>query len=997
MVWSKSLRCNGVPWTTLGVMILLAAPLLGQFDNRRLSELESLSGRVVDAVVTADGSRVVYRANPTQPGLFELFSVPSGGGAVTRLNQQIVAGGSVLDFVLSADGSQVLYRANGDDFDVVELYTVPVVGGTVLKVNGPMHASGEVRSMAFSPDGSRAVYVADQETPSQVNLYSVPLVGGSATQLSTLLPDVQVEDFAVSPDGSRVVYRSNERFALSLELFSVPLAGGAVTQLNEPLPSGRDVELFVLTADGHVLFSSESATSSQADLWRVPLDGGAAEQLNVDGVGNVRGPLLLSPSGSHLLFIADIGTASSELLSLNLATNNLSNLSGSTISVWTFEVTPDGTRVLFTVGTNAVTSTFSELRIAPIGGGPSTQLSPDFPSSSVRVRGVAMSPDSSRVAYLANADDRDFNELYAVPAGGGTVRKLNPTFTVGDGISALAFDSTGDRVIYQGDQDTAELPELYGVPWLGGVATRLNQELAVGGEVDGFVTFDGQVYFTAEGEALDVRELYRVAEGGGAVTKLSETPTATVGFAGRPFLNADETFAVFSVQSNGVWGIYSSDLTTPGPPILLNDPFEAGTRIQSFLIDPLGQRVVFEIRPVNNVGADELYSVPIVGGESVLLSDSTDGSVGQIVDITSDGQFVVYTSRIGGGSLNLFSVPMLGGEIQQLNDAASISRAGLTADGRVVLAEQSEIFVTAVRDGVPVQLTAGGAFNSNFALSPDDATVAFQDAVTGALASVPTAGGEPPQILNDDGGYPRFSPDGQRIAYLFSPGVLDNLFTIPAVGGTPVQLNDRSQHQGLVADFLISPDSSRTVMVMAQSNQKYLMASAPTVGGDMVVLEDVGSISVADGILSFAITPDSQQVIFLSNRASEVSSRVYSIDIDGGVARRLNPTGNVQEIELSGDGSRLYYAVIQPGVPNTTELRTVPTAAGGPALRMHPPLPPNREVRNLVATSDGQRILYISDQEADGVFHLYLSELNGALLQDGFESGNTQGWSTAVP
>ena len=981
----------------LGWMILLAVPAAGQFNTRRLSEFQTVSGRVLGSMVTPDGSRVVYRANPTAPEVFELFSVPSDGGVVTQLSGPLVAGGEVLSFVLSDDGTQVLYLANGDDFDKVELYTVPVVGGTVVKLNGPMHASGEVRSMAFSPDGSRAVFVADQEAAAAVNLYSVSIGGGAPTQLSTLLPSVEVESFQVSSDSSRVVYLSNENFSNSTELFSVPLTGGAVTQLNAALPAGRDVEEYVLTPSGEVVFSSESAASMDADLFSVPLAGGAVEQLNGEGVGDVRGPLVLSPSGSHVVFVADIGAETSELSSLDLGTDNFSNLSGDTISVESYEVTPDGASVLFTVRASGFGgSSVSRLFIVPLGGGTATQLDDVFASDAIRFAAVGISSDSSRVVYLANADDTDFNELFAVSASGGAVQKLNPSFTVGEGVEAFVFDSDGDAVIYLADQDTPELPELYTVPWAGGASTRLNPALAAGGEVSDFVAVSGDVFFTAEGEALEVIELYGVAETGGMATKLSDTPTATVGQANLPILNPDETIAVFSAADGGNWGLYSVDLTIVAPPVLLSDPIASNARINNFAIDPTGQRVVFEVDYSSGPEVDALFSVPIGGGAVVPLSDPADGNVDTNGIITSDGQFVVYSARIGGGTRHLFSVPMLGGAIQQLSGAEFVSSYRVTADHQVVFVEGSEIFVIPVRDGVATQLTSTGAFNNNFNLSPDEATVAFQEDGTGALSTVPTAGGSPPKILNNNGGFPLFTPDGQRIVYRYSPGVLLNLFTIPTVGGAPVQLNDRSQHEGLVEGFRISPDSSRAVMRMAQSNQPYLLASAPTAGGDMVVLEDVGSVAAADGVLDFAITADSSQVVFLSNRVGEVSSHLYSIDIDGGMPMRLDPTGNVQEMEVSADGSRVYYAVIQPGVPDITELRTVPVN-GGPALRMHPPLAPNREVSGLRVTSDGQKVLYRSDQDADGVFHLHLSELNGALFQDGFESGNTLGWSAEVP
>ena len=137
----------------------------------------------------------------------------------------------------------------------IELYSVPLGGGTVTKLNDPLVPAGMYLLFLISPDSSRVVYRADQQTDEVYELYSVPLGGGTVTKLNDpLVAGGNVwSDFLISPDSSRVIYRADQQTDEVMELYSVPLAGGTVTKLNDPLVAGGDVRLTfssVLTAAG---------------------------------------------------------------------------------------------------------------------------------------------------------------------------------------------------------------------------------------------------------------------------------------------------------------------------------------------------------------------------------------------------------------------------------------------------------------------------------------------------------------------------------------------------------------------------------------------------------------------------------------------------------------------------------------------------------------------------------------------------------------------------
>lgn len=985
-------------WIVLGWLCLATVPALGQFDQKKLTDYTTLTGQVKAQQMTPDGSRVVFIANPLAVQAFELFSAPIAGGPVTRLSPPLTPGGEVREFILSPDGSRALFLANSRDFDRLELFIVDVVGGPTVQLSDPAMSTGDVLEYAFSPDGQRVVFRADRSSGFDTDLFSVASGGGAVTRLSPAVSTILVFDFAIAPDSSRVVFRSNQ--GTTIDLFSVPLAGGAAVQLNDALGSGRRVDGYVIHPDSsQVIFDSEVNTFL-GELFSAPIAGGANQSMALDDIDDFGGDLLISPDGQYLVFLADIGSETRELLRLNLTTLDVDNLSVSTSGVLNFQITPDGTRVVF-IANQPGASVETQLRVAALAGGASVLLNPTQ-STAETLGEPRFSADGSRILFTADVDGPGLPALFGVPAAGGSTERLSPVVAMGDGVTDYAFDSDGETVIYLLDRDEPEVTELFSVPWNGDLQTQLNQELPPGGVVESFVVRSGNVAFTAPGNLIGVTELHRVSVDGGVVDTLSDPPVGVAGSALSPQLSADDSTLIYLVREGGLEAIYSYSLDDSGAPegsgdpILLDQAENPGDFFRTRVFDPSGQRLVYLLQYADFTQGRDLFSVSLTGGPVVRLNDPADGEVGSF-QVTADGQFVVYTARIGGGTRHLFSVPLTGGAIQQISDGSFVGSFRLAADGGLVVFESPELFSSPIRDGGLTQLTADEVTFWN--ISPDSSPVAYFDNTTGGIFTVPTAGGSATEIQPNNGGRPVFTTDGQRLLYMFSPGVLDNLFSLPVVGGGSVQLNDRNQHTGRVVNYVVSPDNSRVVMRMDVSNQPYMLASTPIVGGPMTVLEELPSPPppVGTGVMGFDVTADNQQVLYVVNRADGGGGRLFRIPIDGGEGVRLNPIGSVQSFVLSEDGSRVYYRFNPPSEPEIVELAMVPVANDAPAALVHPPLAPRRTVSQFVVTSDGRTVVYIADQDADNVFDVYISRLNGMLFGNGFESGTTDGWSGAVP
>ncbi|MBN1832725.1 MAG: hypothetical protein JW896_11510, partial [Deltaproteobacteria bacterium] len=338
--------------------------------NTKLSDFQGIVGDVSSYLISPDNSRVVYRADQDTEEVFELYSVPIGGGAVTKLNDTLVLGGDVQisDIKISPDSSRVVYLADQDTDGVYELYSVPIGGGTVTKLNDSLVSGGDVQSLDIfiSPDSSRLVYRADQDTDDVYELYSVPIGGGTVTKLNDALVfgDEVSTTFFISPDCSRVVYLvdqvNNGTIALG-ELYSVPIGGGTVIKLNDSLVSGGFVYFFRISSDSsRVVYRADQDTVGVFELYSVPIDGGTVIKLNdslVSG-GDVHNyGFLISSDSSRVVYMADQDTDEVyELYSVPIDGGTVTKLNDSLVPGgrvghylygYRFLISPDSSRVVY--------------------------------------------------------------------------------------------------------------------------------------------------------------------------------------------------------------------------------------------------------------------------------------------------------------------------------------------------------------------------------------------------------------------------------------------------------------------------------------------------------------------------------------------------------------------------------------------------------------------------------------------------------------------------
>jgi hypothetical protein len=467
----------------------------GRRDPRSVVDVDlGLSAPLlIDGFEVAPDGRTLVLVAMLESGDFELFSqaIDFSGIEPTRLNGPLVADGRIVDFAVSPDSTRVVYRAEQDVAGLVDLYTVPTRGGAATRLSPP--TGSDVLSFAIAPDSSRVVFV------SGLAVWSAPLDGSQpATRLSPP-GDGAEAGFLISSDAAHVVYRANTSTPGAEELFSVPIAGGSPTRLGSD--NGLTVrDGFVVSPDGvRVVYDTGK------ELFSVPLLGGASTPLNPPAAFAVE-DYAVSPDSNRVVLRArqDFKTLR-ELYSVPLDGGTLTKLNGNVplnFGVWSFAITADSQTVVYRA--NETRWYDADLFSVPITGPPAVRLNP-FLVDDREVTGFTLSGNGRWVVYRADRFGDDRFDLFSVRAIGGTPEMLTPAAGDGDaepvdgsaGERGVRFSDDDTIVLYRFRPADDQPVELRVAPVGRGPGSAISDDtLSPGDVVDfSFVAATGEVVY----------------------------------------------------------------------------------------------------------------------------------------------------------------------------------------------------------------------------------------------------------------------------------------------------------------------------------------------------------------------------------------------------------------------------------------------------------------------------------------------------------------------
>ena len=483
---------------------------------------------------------------------------------------------------------------------------------------------GSVNTFTLSPDGATAVYIADQDTLGQFELYSAPVDGSvPPVKLSSGLTfgagDQGVSLFLITADSSQVVFLADPDLGGGLdELYSAPIDGsvGAV-RLN---------------------------VGSQAPVTAVGIAPNGV-RVGYFGVG---------PSGAVELHGATVGAVGSGSRLTNVGAGNAAG------DVVAADFSPDSSRVVFAAdaSTDNVFQWFSVSLTAETPGS-EVQLSDALNTVSLG----AVSPDSATLVYTGDDLTSQVLDLFAVPLTGGTPIRLNPAHS-GNGVSAIAISPDGTRVAYLADQNSVDVREVYGAQIdVAGSGIRLNTPLAPPQSADTLMISPDSttVVYEADENLPGTVELYAVPLDGSAspTTLHGVAPPDNVSFfssIGTPVVGRRVVYPVIG----GAVEVFSAPFDGTESSSAINDPLASGeTLFHAFVPSSASRLMAFGVGLTADGTASRIYAGPVrtdLASEQVNAT-AASGALGALMyEIDAAESRIVYLQdELSLGKPELFS------------------------------------------------------------------------------------------------------------------------------------------------------------------------------------------------------------------------------------------------------------------------------------------------------------------------------------------------------
>ena len=378
---------------------------------------------------------------------------------------------------------------------------------------------------------------------------------------------------------------------------------------------------------------------------------------------------------------------------------NISNLPAGTGALGV-RPSPDGQWVVY----QSTRQAGRQLDVSPLDGTTFTEVSPPSTIPGVLYREFEWSPDSSRIAYVANSEIADANEVFLVDrdgsnpqkisgpvgspasveltriqwspdgryiaqmvrskssgsiiginthdtqAGGFSSVRLNPAVAAGGSISRYHWAPDSSRIVYQGQQDFADRTEVYTVRPDGTDHRKVSIDLSQGGfsVAPAWSPDSTRIVYQADPDGLDRSEVIVVNADGSETVRING-PLNAGQRSGSPAWSPDGTSLMYLSNEDGSADTF--DIFTTSPDGLNNTKVNVplvvsgGPRFAAW--SPDSTRIAYFGAAVD-ADVFELYTVRPDGSESLRVSGPmvAGGSVYTIPGFVDPPRWSSDSSRI---------------------------------------------------------------------------------------------------------------------------------------------------------------------------------------------------------------------------------------------------------------------------------------------------------------------------------------------------------------
>jgi hypothetical protein len=423
---------------------------------------------------------VAYLADQETKGLFELYTVPVGGGTVINVSQLSGTILEVLEFAWAPNSSRIAFRAynpfTGNTGGNTELFT-NVTSGTSLVTVSNFSVSGNVDAFEWSPTSQLIAYTVNPITGSslQFRLFCAPPnlenKSFSISNIPAATNSITIGEFQWSPNGSIIAFLADIRGTGVNELLvAEPILSAVPVAVSGTLADGGEVVSFSWAPDNsRIAYLADQYENEKFDLITVVPDVNSLNPRPDPRLvsGKIIGDVIdfaWSPDSSRLAYIADGDTLDVFELYTNVPFGTSEfKVSGDLKTggeVTAFAWAPNSSLIAYQASQNSpnifelfTSRPFNPINNVKISGPPTGGGLRDFAS-------FGWASDSSRVAYIAR-QTTSFYELYSSKPEGSDNSVVSGPLVAGGNVDSFKWSPDNSRVAYRADQGTINVPELY--------------------------------------------------------------------------------------------------------------------------------------------------------------------------------------------------------------------------------------------------------------------------------------------------------------------------------------------------------------------------------------------------------------------------------------------------------------------------------------------------------------------------------------------------------